>query len=43
LKEDMVSLALSAAEKAVREKLDAPTHRRLISEAIDELARTKST
>lgn len=42
LKEDMVRMALAAAEKVVREKLDEATHRRLISETIDELARLQN-
>jgi len=41
LKEDMVRMALAAAEKVVRERLDEATHRRLISETIDELAGLK--
>jgi hypothetical protein len=30
---------MSAAEKVVRQKLDAATHRKLISEMIDEMSR----
>ena len=41
LKEDMVRMALTAAEKVVRERLDEATHRRLISDTIDELAGLK--
>jgi len=41
LKEDMVRMALSAAEKAIREKLDEKTHRRLIAEAIDEMVKAR--
>ena len=41
-KEDMVSMAMSAAEKVVRERLDEATHRKLVSEAIDDLTRLKS-
>ncbi len=41
LKEDMVRMAIGAAEKAIRQKLDDATHRRLITEAIDELRRAR--
>ena len=41
LKEDMVRMALAAAEKVIRERLDDATHRRLISETIDELTRLR--
>lgn len=41
LKEDMVRMALTAAEKVVRERLDEATHRKLISDTIDELAGLK--
>jgi len=37
LRDDVVNLALSSAEKLVNQKLDDDTHRRLISEYIDEL------
>lgn len=42
LKEDMVQMAMAAAEKVIREKLDEPTHRRLISETIEDLTRLKT-
>lgn len=42
LKEDMVSMAMSAAEKVVRERLDEAMHRKLVSEAIDDLTRMKT-
>jgi len=37
LRDDVVNLALSSAEKLVNQKLDDETHRRLIREYIDEL------
>lgn len=37
LKSDMVRMSLAAAEKVIRAKLDSDAHRRLISEAIDEM------
>ena len=37
LKNDMVSLALAATEKLLREKLEEAQHRKLIGEYIDEL------
>jgi F-type H+-transporting ATPase subunit b len=42
LKEDMVRLALGAAEKVIRSKLDPAMHNRLISDAIDEMEGLKS-
>jgi F-type H+-transporting ATPase subunit b len=42
LREDMVAMAMRAAEKVVRQQLDPATHRRLIAETIDELTRVKS-
>ena len=42
LKDDMVRMALTAAEKVIRERLDSATHRRLISEAIDEMERLQT-
>ena len=42
LKEDMVEMAMAAAEKVIRAKLDDATHRRLISEAIEEMTRLKT-
>ncbi len=41
LKEDMVRMALAAAEKVIRERLDQETHRRLISDAIDEMVKVR--
>lgn len=41
LKEDMVEMALGAAEKVIRSRLDEPTHRRLVAEAIDEMVKAK--
>lgn len=41
LKEDMVEMAVAAAEKVIRERLDEPSHRRLIAETIEELTRLK--
>jgi F-type H+-transporting ATPase subunit b len=43
LKEDMVNMAVAAAEKVIRAKLDDPTHRRLITDAIDEMVRLEQT
>jgi F-type H+-transporting ATPase subunit b len=42
LKSDMVRMALTAAEKVMRERLDSEAHRRLISEAIDEMEGLKT-
>lgn len=42
LKEDMVHMAMSAAEKVIRAKLDDATHRKLIAETIDELTKVKA-
>jgi F-type H+-transporting ATPase subunit b len=42
LKEDMVRIAMAAAEKVVRQKLDPATHKKLISEMIDEMSRMPS-
>ncbi len=42
LKEDMVRMSLSAAEKVIRARLDDAEHRRLISEAIDDMAKLKA-
>lgn len=39
LKEDLVGMAMSAAEKVIRSRLDEDMHRRLIEDAIDELTR----
>jgi F-type H+-transporting ATPase subunit b len=39
LREDMVAIAMSAAEKVIRAKLDPATHRRLISEMVEEMTR----
>lgn len=41
LKEDMVAMAMAAAEKVIRAKLDDAAHRRLISETIEELTKVK--
>jgi len=41
LKEDMARIALVAAEKVIRARLDEATHRRLITETIDELTRLR--
>ncbi|MDM7915736.1 MAG: F0F1 ATP synthase subunit B [Candidatus Eisenbacteria bacterium] len=43
LKEDMVRMSLTAAEKLLRSKLDDATHRRLISDAIDDMMRMQLT
>lgn len=43
LKEDMVRMAMAAAEKAIRQKLDEATHRRLIGEAIDEMRKARAS
>lgn len=43
LKEDMVAMAMAAAEKVIRQKLDAATHRKLISDAIEEMTRMRTT
>ncbi|MBD3161241.1 MAG: F0F1 ATP synthase subunit B [Candidatus Eisenbacteria bacterium] len=42
LKEDMVEMAVAAAEKVIREKLDERAHRRLIAETIEDLTRLKT-
>lgn len=42
LKEDMVDMAMAAAEKVIRSKLDDATHRRLIAETIEELTKVKA-
>jgi F-type H+-transporting ATPase subunit b len=42
LKEDMVAMAMAAAEKVIRMKLDETVHRKLVSEAIDELTKMKT-
>ena len=42
LKEDMVQMAMSAAERVIRKRLDDETHRRLISETIDEMTRLRT-
>ncbi len=42
LKSDMVRLSLAAAERVIRERLDSEAHRRLISEAIDEMEGLKT-
>jgi F-type H+-transporting ATPase subunit b len=43
LKEDMVAMAMAAAEKVIRSKLDDATHRRLIAETIDELTKLRTS
>jgi len=37
LKEDMIAMALAAAEKVIHERLDEPKHRELISDFIDSI------
>ena len=37
VKEHVINLSLRAAEKVLREKLDAPHHRKLVSEFVDEV------
>jgi F-type H+-transporting ATPase subunit b len=43
LKEDMVGMAMVAAEKVIRQKLDPATHKKLISDAIEEMTRMRAT